>query len=90
MFQYIVLMWNVFTAEYKIVCYLESWSSKRPQPLDFSSGDIDPFSCTHVIYAFAGLNEGNYSIESLDPDYDIVTGKIYIYCGDCVEIILYK
>lgn len=62
-------------AGYKIVCYYESWAVYRPQPLDFGVSDIDASACTHLIYAFAGLDETNYTISSLDHDYDIVTGK---------------
>ena len=32
------------------VCYYGAWSVYRPKPLNFGVGDIDPFSCTHLIY----------------------------------------
>jgi hypothetical protein len=34
----------------------------------------DPFSCTHLIYSFAGLDPKNLSMVSLDPEEDIVKG----------------
>ena len=35
------------------VCYYGAWSVYRPKPLNFGVGDIDPFSCTHLIYRWA-------------------------------------
>jgi hypothetical protein len=35
----------------------------------------DPFSCTHLIYSFAGLDPKNLSMVSLDPEEDIVRGQ---------------
>lgn len=46
----------------------------RPEPFDFTVTDIDPFSCTHVIYSFAGLKANEYTIQALDEETDIVKG----------------
>ncbi|KAG7164862.1 chitinase 10-like 5, partial [Homarus americanus] len=59
---------------YKLVCYFGAWSVYRPEPFDFSVADIDPFSCTHVIYSFAGLKENENTIMALDEKLDIVKG----------------
>ena len=37
--------------------------------------DIDPFSCTHVIYSFAGLDKETLTIISLDKEEDLIKGK---------------
>ena len=37
--------------------------------------NADPFSCTHLIYSFAGLDPKNLTMVSLDPEEDIVRGK---------------
>ena len=60
---------------YKIVCYYGAWSVYRPEPFNFGVNDIDPFSCTHLIYSFAGLDPDNLTIVSLDVEEDIVKGK---------------
>ncbi|XP_068222684.1 probable chitinase 10 isoform X2 [Palaemon carinicauda] len=60
--------------DYKLVCYYGGWSVYRPAPFDFSVTDIDPFSCTHVIYSFAGLKENEYTIQALDEELDIIKG----------------
>uniref|UniRef100_A0A8C5LWJ1 Acidic mammalian chitinase n=2 Tax=Leptobrachium leishanense TaxID=445787 RepID=A0A8C5LWJ1_9ANUR len=41
---------------YKLVCYFTSWSQYRPAPASYTPGDIDPQLCTHLIYAFATMN----------------------------------
>ena len=62
-------------ADYKIVCYYGAWSVYRPAPANFGVGNIDPFSCTHLIYSFAGLDQDSLTIVSLDAAEDIVKGK---------------
>ncbi|KAH8271606.1 hypothetical protein KR018_010933, partial [Drosophila ironensis] len=40
-----------------VVCYQGTWSVYRPGPGKFGVADIDPFLCTHLIYAFLGIEE---------------------------------
>ena len=40
----------------------------------FNVTDIDPYACTHLIYAFAGLDATTNKIISLDPLVDIEEG----------------
>lgn len=40
----------------RIVCYFTNWSHKRPGQGQFNPENLDPFLCTHVIYAFSNLN----------------------------------
>lgn len=40
----------------------------------FEISDINPELCTHIIYAFAGLNNESWTIKSLDPHLDIERG----------------
>ena len=60
---------------YKIVCYYGAWSVYRPPPFNFGISDIDPFACSHVIYSFAGLQQDNLTITSLDTEEDVVRGE---------------
>lgn len=39
------------------MCYYTSWAVKRPGAGRFEVESIDPFLCTHVIYAFAGMDD---------------------------------
>ena len=59
-----------------VACYLGSWAVYRPGYGKFDFDDIDPNLCTHVIYAFAGLNETTNQMVSLDPIYDITNGML--------------
>ncbi|XP_023310401.1 chitotriosidase-1-like [Anoplophora glabripennis] len=46
-----------------IVCYFTSWSVYRTGTGQFDVGNIDPYLCTHVIYAFIGITaDGNIHI----------------------------
>ncbi|KAF2895979.1 hypothetical protein ILUMI_10196 [Ignelater luminosus] len=57
----------------KVVCYYGSWAAYRPGNGRFEVEDIDPTLCTHLIYAFVGLNP-NGSIRIIDPNLDINKG----------------
>ncbi|KAH8372865.1 hypothetical protein KR009_007002 [Drosophila setifemur] len=41
----------------EVVCYQGTWSVYRPGLGRFGVEDIDPFLCTHMIYAFMGIEE---------------------------------
>uniref|UniRef100_T1JB05 chitinase n=1 Tax=Strigamia maritima TaxID=126957 RepID=T1JB05_STRMM len=56
----------------RIVCYFSGWANKRPGIGNFNADSIDPFSCTHFIYAFAGLNSETYTIESLGDEEEYI------------------
>jgi GH18 family chitinase len=41
----------------KLVCYYTNWSQYRPGVGRFVPENVDPFLCTHIIYAFAKVDE---------------------------------
>lgn len=41
----------------QVICYMTSWSIKRPGAGKFTPDNIDPSLCTHVIYAFGSLKD---------------------------------
>ncbi|TRY98308.1 hypothetical protein DNTS_022310 [Danionella cerebrum] len=43
----------------KLVCYMTNWSQYRPGNGKFVPEHIDPFLCTHVIYAMASISLDN-------------------------------
>ncbi|XP_017306651.1 chitinase, acidic.1 [Ictalurus punctatus] len=47
----------------KLVCYFSNWSQYRPASGRFTPDNVDPFLCTHVIYALA----------TIGPDYRLTT-----------------
>ena len=44
---------------YVRVCYFSSWARYRPGIGKYLPKDIDPFLCTHVVYAFAKIDSSN-------------------------------
>ncbi|XP_073474102.1 acidic mammalian chitinase-like [Aquarana catesbeiana] len=40
---------------YKVVCYFTNWSQYRPSPTAYFPNNVDPNLCTHIIYAFASM-----------------------------------
>ncbi|XP_052068082.1 chitinase-3-like protein 1 isoform X1 [Mytilus californianus] len=55
-----LVLWLYFevTYSYKRVCFFTNWSQYRPGIGEYKADKIDPFLCTHVIYAF-GKVSGN-------------------------------
>lgn len=39
--------------DYKRVCYYTNWSQYRTGLGKFKPQNVDPFVCTHIVYAFA-------------------------------------
>ena len=60
-------------AQYKVVCYYGAWATDRKAPMSFAASDVPAEKCTHVIYSFAGLDDGG-KIVSLNPELDIAKG----------------
>jgi GH18 family chitinase len=58
----------------RIVCYFESWATYRPGFGKFDVETIDPNLCTHLIYAFMGINS-NAEVTILDRWNDINLGE---------------
>lgn len=54
-----------------VTCYFASWAVYRLGNGAFSLENLHAEYCTHLIYAFAGLNASDWTIRSLDPCGDI-------------------
>ena len=63
--------------DYKLVCYYTNWSQYRPKLGKFLPEDIDPFLCTHVIFAFGWLKNGK--LASFEENDETGGGKVGLY-----------
>jgi hypothetical protein len=68
---------HTFYIAESIVCYFESWATYRPGNGQFNVENIDPNLCTHLIYAFVGINS-SAQVYLLDPWNDIDLGEYLI------------
>ncbi|KAG8037375.1 hypothetical protein G9C98_005585 [Cotesia typhae] len=60
-------------AEKKVICYYTNWSIYRPGTAKFSPENINPYLCTHLIYAFGGFTKDN-TLKPFDKYQDIEKG----------------
>ncbi|CAG2226556.1 E3.2.1.14 [Mytilus edulis] len=71
-------------SDFKRVCYYGTWTNQF-QVISgrFNIKDIDPFLCTHAVFAFAKVNTDKLRLERLQPDddnglgYPNADGKLY-------------
>lgn len=59
---------------YKKVCYFANWPYYRPGAGQYDADKLDPFECTHMIYAFAVLDKVTYEMVVYDSYVDIDLG----------------
>ena len=62
------------TADKKVVCYYANWAVYRQGTAKFTPQNINPYLCTHLIYAFGGLSKDD-TIQPFDKYQDIEKGK---------------
>ncbi|XP_076325319.1 uncharacterized protein LOC143233222 isoform X2 [Tachypleus tridentatus] len=67
-------------ADLKIVCYYSNWAAYRPGLAKFTPQNINLYLCTHLIYAFAGLNK-DFELKPYDPYNDIDQGNYKKFVG---------
>ncbi|KAK9881823.1 hypothetical protein WA026_017335 [Henosepilachna vigintioctopunctata] len=60
--------------EQRIVCYVQGQAVYRREPQTFRPEDLNPFACTHVIYAFASMDPHSFQIMPNDEEYDLIQG----------------
>jgi len=48
-----------------VVCYISTWAVYRPELGAYSIDNFDANLCSHVVYAFAGLDITQAAIKSL-------------------------
>lgn len=60
----------------KVVCYFGSWATYRVSNGKFDVEDIDPNLCTHINYAFVGLDSTTSAVRILDSWNDVSLSEL--------------
>uniref|UniRef100_A0A1B0D0G0 chitinase n=1 Tax=Phlebotomus papatasi TaxID=29031 RepID=A0A1B0D0G0_PHLPP len=68
------------TAGNRVVCYYTNWSVYRPATAKFNPQNINPYLCTHLIYAFGGFTKDN-ALKPFDKYQDIEQGGYAKFTG---------
>jgi chitinase len=58
----------------RVVCYFANWAVYRKGTAKFSGTNINPYLCTHLIYAFGGLSKED-TIQPFDTYQDLEKGR---------------
>ncbi|XP_054734998.1 endochitinase-like [Anastrepha obliqua] len=59
----------------RIVCYFPSWSVNRPALGSYGVENVPTDLCTHLAYAFIGVNATSWEVMILDPELDVEKGN---------------
>ena len=62
-----------FDGTKRVVCYFANWSVYRSGTAKFTPQNINPYLCTHLIYAFGGLGKDD-TIQPFDKYQDLEKG----------------
>ena len=60
--------------KYKKVCYVTNCSQYRPKPAKFSIENIDHHLCTHLVYAFAYIDNNTLTVKTIEENDE---GSVY-------------
>ncbi|KAG5679148.1 hypothetical protein PVAND_008739 [Polypedilum vanderplanki] len=71
---------NNAASEPRVVCYYTNWSVYRPGTAKFNPQNINPYLCTHLIYAFGGFTKDN-QLKPFDKYQDIEQGGYAKFTG---------
>jgi len=62
---------------------MTNWAQYRPNATKFIPSDVNPFLCTHVIYAFAAINTTTHELKAFEwndeSKKELVGKKVLIY-----------
>ena len=56
-------------SSYRRVCYFTDWSRYRQGLGKYTVYDVEPFLCTHIVYAFGTFDSGG-KVKPFDPGPD--------------------
>ena len=59
----------------RVVCYFANWAVYRKGTAKFGATNINPYLCTHLIYAFGGLSKED-TIQPFDKYQDLEKGRL--------------
>ena len=62
----------------KVVCYYANWAVYRQGDAKFTPQNINPYLCTHLIYAFGGLGKDD-TLVPFDEYQDIEKGEFKMF-----------
>lgn len=78
------------------VCYYTNWAQYRPDPAKFFPGNVDPYLCTHLIFAFAVIDDQHqvnsvlfsprFQPQLLIPQIRILTSGIWTFLSRLLTI----
>ena len=73
-----VILFITDELKYKKICYFTNWSQYRSGIAKFEPEHIDPFLCTHIIYAFAYISNQTFLIKKVEDNDEGLFCKIFL------------
>ncbi|KAI5637311.1 glycosyl hydrolases family 18 domain-containing protein [Phthorimaea operculella] len=76
----VTLATPALSSQPRVVCYYTNWSVYRPGTARFNPQNINPYLCTHLVYAFGGFTKDN-TLKPFDKYQDIEKGGYAKFTG---------
>lgn len=80
---------------YKLVCYVTNWAQYREGAARFTPQEIDPFLCTHLLYAFAGITNNQIvttdrNDKMLYRELNALKKRQVIFNTECILLMMFN
>lgn len=66
----------------RVVCYFSNWAIYRPGLGKYAQSDVPAELCTHLVYAFIGIDDATWQLLVIDPEVSFLRSNPETFVGN--------